>query len=82
MPLLNSAVRVSRAEEQMLVSWLAPRRGTQSAEPRALPTTRECRRPAGEPVPGQPTATERLVSGTNRRWRLHTDSDEFLLESC
>ncbi len=80
MPLLNSAVRLSRAEEQMLVSWSAPpswdSAGGADAEPpgRGRFLVKVGGRP-GIPFQVGLTATERLVSDTNRRWRVDVEQE-------
>lgn len=81
MPLLNSAVRLSRAEERMLVGWSAPPSWDSSGGVDAEPPGRGrfLVKVGGRPgIPFQVglTATERLVSDTNRRWRVDLPLEE------
>jgi hypothetical protein len=74
MPMLDSAVRLSRAEQELLVGWQDPPAwdagaGAETGPPgRGRFLVKVGGRP-GIPVQVQPTAVEREINDTDKRWR-------------
>ena len=78
MPRLNEAVRMSRAEENLLVGWSAPPSWDAKAGVEADPPGRgqfliKVGGRPGIPVRVTLTDAERAVNDTNKRWHAPTD---------